>query len=137
MVKKEVNRMDNGHKNVALVLLGIVAVTAIVGLVLMFVQSTETGQIYGGAIKGVQYPYWEGNSGASSPWGDDTYLGHGDPAKVDGALTGCPGGFEVSGDKVYMYQSRGYKVFDVADPDGVHVLHCVYPTEQMVNNNFG
>lgn len=43
-----------------MVILGIVAVIAIVGLVLLFVQhKSVTGQgIYGGAIKGDPFPYW-------------------------------------------------------------------------------
>ena len=46
------------HKGVALVMLGIVAVAAIVGLVMMFVQATTTGQVYGGSIKGDAFPMW-------------------------------------------------------------------------------
>lgn len=54
--------MADEHKGIALVILGIVAVLAIVGLVLLFTQSkSATGEgIYGGAIKGIEYPYWTG-----------------------------------------------------------------------------
>ncbi|MEM3154993.1 MAG: hypothetical protein QW165_05540 [Candidatus Woesearchaeota archaeon] len=54
--------MAEEHKGIALVILGIVAVLAIVGLVLLFTQrNVATGKgIYGGAIKGVEYPNWVG-----------------------------------------------------------------------------
>src|SRR5574341_1000895 len=54
--------MADEHKGIALVILGIVAILAVVGLVLLFTQNkSATGQgIYGGAIKGVEYPYWVG-----------------------------------------------------------------------------
>ncbi len=54
--------MAEEHKGIALVILGIVAILAIVGLVLLFTQSkSATGQgIYGGAIKGIEYPNWVG-----------------------------------------------------------------------------
>lgn len=52
--------MANETRGIALVILGIVAVIAVVGLVLLFVQGKNaTGEgIYGGAIKGDPYPYW-------------------------------------------------------------------------------
>src|SRR3990172_5667778 len=54
--------MAEGQKGIALVILGIVAVIAIVGLVLLFVQGKNaTGEgVYGGALKQVPYPYWSG-----------------------------------------------------------------------------
>jgi hypothetical protein len=56
--------MADEHKGIALVILGIVAVLAIVGLVLLFTQNraeSATGEgIYGGAIKGIEYPLWTG-----------------------------------------------------------------------------
>ncbi len=97
------------HKNVSLVLLGIVAVTAIVGLVLMFVNTGPTGQgVYGGATKGVEHPNWEGRTGASSPWGDDTYLSKRDPALVESTKTSCGAGrLQVTQANALYYESKG------------------------------
>jgi hypothetical protein len=53
--------MADEHKGIALVILGIVAILAIVGLVLLFTNRTATGNgIYGGAIKQIEYPNWVG-----------------------------------------------------------------------------
>ena len=54
--------MAKENKNIALVILGIVAVIAVIGLVLLFTGGNKaTGEgIYGGAIKRVEYPYWQG-----------------------------------------------------------------------------
>ena len=56
-------------RGVALAILGIVAVIAIVGLVLLFSGAKKTAQVasgldkeYGGALKGVEYPYLEGRT---------------------------------------------------------------------------
>src|SRR5574342_194589 len=67
--------MADEHKGIALVILGIVAVLAIVGLVLLFTQSkSATGEgIYGGAIKGIEYPNW---------------VGRGVPRNIPGAIPG-------------------------------------------------
>lgn len=53
-------------KNVSLVVLGVVAILAVVGLVLMFSQAGATARVsvmgaklYGGAVKGEQFPYLE------------------------------------------------------------------------------
>lgn len=103
------------HKNVSLVLLGIVAVTAIVGLVLLFVQTGPTGQgVYGGATKGIEYPNWEGRSGASSAWGDDTYRGGRDPDLVWSTRSSCGAGeFRVTQDKAAYYENqRGCRVYE-------------------------
>ena len=48
-------------KNASLGILGVVAVLAVVGLVLMFSQAQTTAfGVYGGALKGEQYPNLEG-----------------------------------------------------------------------------
>lgn len=71
--------MAEESKGIALAILGVVAVIAIVGLVLLF-AGAKTGDIalpsmnkvYGGAIEGVALPYGEGRaiSGADRP-GDE------------------------------------------------------------------
>src|SRR3989338_11647504 len=64
---------ENG-RGVALAILGIVAVIAIVGLVLLFSGAKKTAQVaqgldkeYGGSLKDVEYPYLEGRSVGGSP----------------------------------------------------------------------
>src|SRR3989344_7563193 len=56
---------ENG-RGVALAILGIVAVIAIVGLILLFSGAKKTGQVvfagdklYGGSLSDVEYPYLE------------------------------------------------------------------------------
>ncbi len=53
-------------KTVALALLAMVALIAVVGLLLLF--SGATGQVYGGALKGAEYPYVEGRSAKGVPF---------------------------------------------------------------------
>ncbi len=60
---------EESGRGVALAILGIVAVIAIVGLVLLFSGAKKTAQVatgldkeYGGAMKGVEYPYLEGRT---------------------------------------------------------------------------
>lgn len=71
--------MAEESKGIALAILGVVAVIAIVGLVLLFagantgdVALPQYNKVYGGAIKGVALPYGEGRaiSGAGRP-GDE------------------------------------------------------------------
>jgi len=135
--EKEVNNVKNQeeHKGVALVILGVVAVAAIVGLVMMFVQATTTGQVYGGAVKGISYPNWEGRSGASSAWGVDSYAGKRDPTKVTSTVTSCgSGGFTLSSGQVAAYQNNpAYTISQKVDQWG-SVLTCVYPRSAMVNS---
>ncbi len=52
--------------NQDLAILGIVAVTAIVGLVLLF-SGALTGLVYGGDLKDVEFPYLEGRSAKGVP----------------------------------------------------------------------
>ncbi|MBW2969305.1 hypothetical protein KY314_04295 [Candidatus Woesearchaeota archaeon] len=69
--------MAEESKGIALAILGVVAVIAIVGLVLLFAGAKNTGdvalpqfnKVYGGATKGVALPYGEGRaiSGAGRP----------------------------------------------------------------------
>lgn len=50
--------MNDEPKGIAMVILGIVAVIAVVGVVLLFTGSGATGQgVYGGAIKNIKMPY--------------------------------------------------------------------------------
>lgn len=60
---------EESGRGVALAILGIVAVIAIVGLVLLFSGAKKTAQVaqgldkvYGGALKGEEYPYLEGRT---------------------------------------------------------------------------
>lgn len=67
---------EQNSKGIALVILGIVAIIAIVGLVLLFTGAKKsTGEFvvpvakeYGGAIKGVSYPYDRAFVGRSFEW---------------------------------------------------------------------
>lgn len=52
-------------KTIALALLAMVALIAVVGLLLLF--SGVTGQVYGGALKGSEYPYLDGRSATGVP----------------------------------------------------------------------
>ncbi len=65
---------EESGRGVALAILGIVAVIAIVGLVLLFTGAKKTGQVvlvgdkvYGGALKDVEYPYLEGRPAKGVP----------------------------------------------------------------------
>lgn len=76
--------MAEESKGIALAILGVVAVIAIVGLVLLFAGAKKTGdvvlpqynKVYGGAIQGVALPYGEGRaiSGADRPGDEPTTL---------------------------------------------------------------
>ncbi|RMD57813.1 hypothetical protein D6825_02850 [Candidatus Woesearchaeota archaeon] len=152
--------MENeSQKTIALVLLGVVAIVAVVGLVLMFVRGkAATGEgIYGGAIKQVEYPYWEGRGtprnmpGQEALW--DTRASkdltthwnyYGAPKRnpqsdVPSALTKCGvGGFLVpyagEGNLAQYYKSRGYRVVDTGDSKAGL---CVYPNEPLVGGIAG
>ena len=151
--------MADEQKNVALVLLGIVAVIAVVGLVLLFVQDrAATGEgIYGGAIKQVEYPYWT-NRGtprnipgvlSESAWATTaskdltTHWNYqGDPKRnpigdVPSALTKCgSNGFlePYNPDRAGYYASIGYQVVDT---DGSKAGMCVFPQRDMVGGIAG
>ncbi|RJQ19935.1 hypothetical protein C4580_04590 [Candidatus Woesearchaeota archaeon] len=155
---------EEQHKGIALVLLGIVAVIAVVGLVLMYVQdrqSTALG-VYGGAIKQVEYPYWTGRGvprnmpgaipgdmwapGMTSSGDLTTHWNYqGDPKRdpksdIPSALSKCGrGGFLVpyvsdNGVDANYYRYRGYAVVDTGDQKAGV---CVYPNEPMVGGIAG
>ncbi len=141
--------MADEHKGISLVILGVVAIIAIVGLVLMFVRNNAvTGEgVYGGAIKQVAYPDWVGRGTPANRPGEEAlwpstaskdvsthwnYYGSAkrDPlTDVPSALTKWGGnGFLVSYDNVFAYDTRGYVTIETEDKAGV----CVYPQEDMV-----
>ena len=153
---KEVKIMADQHKGIALVILGIVAIIAVVGLVLLFMRgSTPTGEgVYGGAIKQVQYPNWIGrgtprnmpqtNGVPGELWpstqGKDlttnwNYYGSPkrDPASdVPSPLIKCGnGGFLIpySNNQPQYYRQRGYTVIETGDQQAGL---CVYPNTPMV-----
>ncbi len=148
--------MADEQRTIAMVILGIVALIAVVGLVLMFVRGQNaTGEgIYGGAIKEVDYPYWVGRGtprnmpDAGVPgdlWATQSskdmtsnWNYYGDPKRnpgsdVPSALTKCgTDGFLVpyvrSGvDLASYYSTRG---FTVVDTGGSKAGLCVYPNRQ-------
>lgn len=122
------------HKGTPLVLLGIVAITAIVGLVLMFVSTGPTGKgVYGGAIKGIDNPNFEGRTGMTN-WNHLGYTGSKDPARVDSQQTSCgKGAFQVSEQLAQSYSDKPAE-FDVYQKDdGAGRLYwCVQPLGAMV-----
>ena len=144
--------MAEEHRGIAMVILGVVAVIAVVGLVLMFVQGkAATGQgIYGGAIKYVEYPYWTGRGVPQNVPGMDYIPGktsdqdmttnwnfYGSPKRnpdsnIPSPLTGCPGGFMVGSndDQPAYYASKGYQVVLIDGQKGGFA--CVYPQESML-----
>ncbi|MBS3147261.1 hypothetical protein J4219_00080 [Candidatus Woesearchaeota archaeon] len=153
--------MADEQKSIALVILGIVAVIAVVGLVLLFVQGRNaTGEgVYGGAIKQVEFPYWVGRGvprnipgeipgpGWNPGWtSSDDLTTHwnweGDPKRnpigdVPSVLTKCGnGGFLVpyNLDRAGYYANLGYEVIDT---DGSKAGMCVYPQEPMVGGIAG
>ena len=151
--------MADEQKSIALVILGIVAVIAVVGLVLLFVQGkSATGEgVYGGAIKQVEFPYWVGRGTPRNIPGDlsqsnwpmtaskdltSHWNWEGDPKRnpigdVPSVLTKCGnGGFLVpyNLDRAGYYANLGYEVIDT---DGSKAGMCVYPQEPMVGGIAG
>lgn len=153
--------MADEHKGIALVILGIVAVIAIVGLVLLFTgakQANEaTGEgIYGGAIKNVDFPYWVGRgtprnvpemqyaSGQTSSNDLSTHWNYeGSPKRdpltdIPSVMTKClDGGFLISvndGLPEY-YAQRGFQLVQVEGSKGGYA--CVYPRETMIGGIAG
>lgn len=155
---------EEQQKGIAMVILGLVAVIAVVGLVLMFVQgkqSTALG-VYGGAIKQVEYPYWTGRGvprnipgqipgdmwDPGATYSDDLHTHwnyQGDPKRnpmgdVPSALTSCGrGGFLVpyaseEGNNADYYRYKGYTVVDTGDSKAGA---CVYPNTPMVGGIAG
>ncbi len=147
--------MADEHKGIALVILGIVAVIAIVGLVLLFTGKTTTGQgVYGGALKNDPYPYWtdrgvpRNTPGVEYPGtpGKDmqTHWNYYDDSNnrnpygdVPSAMRKCEtGGFLVGyqEDLAGYYASIGYNVVNPG-PDKAGM--CVYPPRPMVGGIAG
>ncbi|MBI4146960.1 hypothetical protein HY489_06525 [Candidatus Woesearchaeota archaeon] len=157
--------MDEAQqKGIALVLLGIVAVVAVVGLVLMLVQGQSSAGlgVYGGAIKQVEYPNWVGRGvprnipgevpgpGWNPGWtsSDDLHTSwnyQGDPKRnpigdVPSALTKCGrGGFLVphSSDNGVDASYFAYRGYTIVDTGGDKAGVCVYPNEPLVGGIAG
>lgn len=151
--------MADEQKGIAMVILGIVAVIAVVGLVLLFTQSTATGQgIYGGAIKQIEYPDWVGRgvprggiSDSSSTYIPGTTASNvqnthwnwlGDPKRnpigdVPSPMIKCGQGCfltSIQPEEAGYYASIGYNVINTLGPKaGV----CVCPGEPMVGGIAG
>ncbi len=151
--------MAEGQKGIALVILGIVAVIAIVGLVLLFVQGkSATGEgVYGGALKQVPYPYWSGrgvprnvpefqnpNYVPGQTQYQDMHTNwnyYGDPKRnpvtdIPSAMRKCEsGGFLVpyDEDQAGYYASLGYAVVQGGEKPGM----CVFPQTPMVGGIAG
>lgn len=126
-----------------MVVLGIVAVIAIVGLVLLFVQhkNSMTGQgIYGGAIEGATHPYWEGRgvpqNRPETQWAADqsdlrdltTHYNYGSLPKrlrIPSEFVKCMQNgilLPYSDGQIDWYVSRGWTAVDTPDKAGA----CVY-----------
>ena len=152
--------MAEGQKGIALVILGIVAVIAIVGLVLLFVQGKNaTGEgVYGGALKQVPYPYWSGRGvprnvpefqnpnyipgrtpyqDMQTHWNFWSDTNNRNPiGDIPSAIRKCEsGGFLVSydADQAGYYASIGYDVVQGGEKPGM----CVFPPDTMVGGIAG
>jgi hypothetical protein len=152
--------MAGEHKGIALVILGIVAVIAIVGLVLLFTQTKgPTGEgVYGGALKKVAYPYWTGRGvprnvpeiqnpnyvPGRTPYQDmQTHWNYWSDTNnrnpigdVPSAMRKCEtGGFLVpyDADQAGYYASLGYTVVQGGEKPGM----CVYPQHTMIGGVAG
>lgn len=148
--------MADEHKGIALVILGVVAIIAIVGLVLLFVRNnTATGEgIYGGAIKEVAFPNWIGRGVPANRPGEEAlwpstvsrdltthWNWEGNPKRnpigdVPSPMIKCgKGGMLVaySDELPAYYRSRGFAVIETGDKAGL----CVYPPETMVGGIAG
>jgi len=133
-----------------MIVLGIIAVIAIVGLVLLFVQhknNSVTGQIYGGDIIRGPFPYWENegvprnipemqwanqvsNKVAPNQWGNYQNNPKGNPiSNIPSVMKKCGvGGFLVPYNDLTYYQGRGYTI----QPTQQHAGACVFPPGTMV-----
>jgi len=156
--------MEDEHRSIAVVILGIIAVIAAVGLVLMYVQGeSSTGEgVYGGAIKGVEFPYWVGRGvprnipgeipgpgwSAGQTSSDDltTHWNYqGDPKRnpvgdVPSAMMSCGRGgmlvpyVQAGVDSKQYYEYRGFTVVDTGNS---RAGLCVYPNQAMVGGIAG
>ena len=148
--------MADEHKGISLVILGIVAVIAVVGLVLLFTkaQSPTCEGIYCGAMKQISFPYWVGRGVPANRPGDEalwpttaskdltTHWNYfGDPKRDPGTDVPSPmvkcgnGGFRVpySDGLPEYYRGEGYMVVETGDKAGL----CVYPRTAMVGGIAG
>lgn len=148
--------MADDHKGIALVILGIVAIIAVVGLVLLFVRAKgTTGEgIYGGAMKQIAYPNWVGRGVPANRPGEEylwattaskdlstnwNYYGKPDrdPVQdVPAAMRKCGNGGMLIGyeeDLPARYLGKGYVVVETGDKAGL----CVYPRTDMVGGVAG
>ncbi len=148
--------MADDHKGIALVILGIVAIIAVVGLVLLFVGTKgATGEgIYGGAMKKIAYPNWVGRGvPANRPGEEDLWPTtaskdlstnwnyYGKPDKdpvqdVPSAMRKCGTGGMLIGYAENLpgyYRGKGYMVIETGDKAGL----CIYPQTNMVGGVAG
>jgi len=112
-------------KSIGIAILGIAAVLAIIGLVLMFSMAVKSGaftampKIYGGAIKNVDYPMLEDRHAAGV--GGDEYYAQDNPQymyyergvrQIPSLQTTCPEGYAKSSyTKMLAYKQRGSECF--------------------------
>lgn len=115
------------NKSIGIAILGIAAVLAIIGLVLMFSTAMKSGafsatlpKVYGGAINEVDYPYLRGRT--VSGVGGDEYLAQDNPQymyyergvrQIPTLQTACPENFvRVSYAQMLSYKQRGAQCFE-------------------------
>ncbi|MBD3361901.1 hypothetical protein GF358_03870 [Candidatus Woesearchaeota archaeon] len=115
------------QKSIGIAILGIAAVLAIIGLVLMFSTAMKSGaysvslpKIYGGAIKDVDYPMLQDRHAAGV--GGDEYYAQDNPQymyyergvrQIPTLQTTCPENFaRASYTKMLGYKQRGAKCFE-------------------------
>jgi len=153
--------MDKEHKGIALVILGIVAIIAVVGLVLLFTgKNASTGEgVYGGAIKNVEFPYWYGkgvplgglsdssstytpasthDNAMSTHWNYDGNPKENPIGDIASVMTGCGrGSFKIpmNGGLPEYYIAKGYSVYELEGTKGAYA--CVVPHEAMIGGVAG
>jgi hypothetical protein len=148
--------MAKEHKGIAMVILGVIAIVAIVGLILLFVNGKNaTGQgIYGGAIKQVSYPYWEGRGtprnleGAQPYWPTQAskdmttnwnFIGapkRNPQSDIPAPLRKCGTGcflVPVNEGLPETYMARGYSATPMVNQAGV----CICPPHTMIGGIAG
>ncbi|MBN1645307.1 hypothetical protein JW851_04725 [Candidatus Woesearchaeota archaeon] len=115
------------QKSIGIAILGIAAVLAIIGLVLMFTTAIKSGafsatlpKVYGGAIKDVDYPMLRDRT--TSGVGGDEYTGQDNPQfmyyergvrQIPTLQTTCPEGFaRASYTQMLGFKQRGSDCFE-------------------------
>ncbi|MBW2969306.1 hypothetical protein KY314_04300 [Candidatus Woesearchaeota archaeon] len=115
------------QKSIGIAILGIAAVLAIIGLILMFTTAMKSGafsatlpKVYGGAIKDVNYPYLE--SRTVSGVGGDEYTAQDNPQymyyergvrQIPSLQTSCGEGFvRVDYAQMLGYKNKGATCFN-------------------------